>query len=154
MKTLRQGRSKKKGKRLTKKEVAQIAALKALDKSDYEVGMIMGRSPHTVKQYMQSALFTDPKFIQLVEEYKQKELIDLTAINIVARQRIHELLPTMSPIEAVAVMDRSFQQRRLLEGKSTENVFSLRKIISDAHSVEAVHESQGHITVVSEGETR
>lgn len=146
----KQGRSKKKGKRLTKREVAQIHALKQLDKSDYEVGLIMGRSPHTVKAYMQSELFTDPKFISMVEEYKQKELIDLTAINIASRARIHELIPEMSPIEAVAVMDRSFQQRRLLEGKSTENVFSLRKIISDAHSVPAPIEA----SVVSEGETR
>jgi hypothetical protein len=42
----------------------------------------------------------------------------------------------MTPIEAVATMDKSFQQRRLLEGKSTENIFSLRKIIEDAHGVQ------------------
>lgn len=137
------GRSKKKGKALTKREVAQVFALKSLDKSDYEVGMIMGRSPHTIKKYVESPMFTDPKFAALVEEYKSKELIDLTALNISARARIHDLIPTMTPLEAIATMDRSFQQRRLIEGKSTENIFSLRKIIEDAHRVQSVEALPG-----------
>lgn len=131
----KQGRSKKKGKRPTKREVAQMVALKGLGKSTYEVGMAMGRSHHTIKRYCESPIFTDPKFAKMVEEYKSKELIDLTALNIEARARLHDLIPVMSPIEAVATMDKSFQQRRLVEGKSTENIFSLRKIIEDAHKM-------------------
>lgn len=140
----RQGRSKKKGKKPTKREQAQMLALKALDKSDYEIGAIMGRSPHTIKKYCESPLFTDPKFTAVIEEYKSKELLDLTAMNISVRARIHDLIPTMTPIEACAVMDKSFSQRRLLEGKSTENIFSLRKIIEDAHGskAETNHASQ------------
>ena len=139
----RQGRSKKKGKRPTKREVAQMKALKSLGKSTYEVGMLMGRSHHTIKRYCESPLFTDPKMAKLVEEYKSKELLDLTALNISARARLHDLIPVMTPIEAVATMDKSFQQRRLVEGKSTENIFSLRKIIEDAHKmpVEITHEA-------------
>jgi hypothetical protein len=83
-------------------------------------------------------MFTDPKFVAMVEEYKTKELIDLTAMNIESRARIRDLIPTMTPIEAIACMDKSFQQRRLLEGRSTENVFSLRKIISEAHETQTV----------------
>ena len=131
------GLSKRKGVPPTKREQAQMLALKELNMTNYRVGEIMGRSPHTIKRYCESPLFTDPKFQKLVEDYKSKELIDLTAMNIEARARIHDLIPTMTPIEAVAVMDKSFQQRRLVEGKSTENIFSLRRIIEDAHGVNA-----------------
>lgn len=93
----------------------------------------MGRAPNTVRKYLESPAFHDPKFKQLVEEYKSKELLDLTMLNIESRARLHDLVPTMTPIETIALMDKSFTQRRLLEGKSTENIFSLRKIISEAH---------------------
>ena len=126
-------RPKRKGKPPSKREIAQMTALTQLGMGTYTVGQIMTRSPHTIRKYVTSEIFTDPKFQQLVEEYKSKELIDLTAMNISARARIHDLIPTMTPIEAIATMDKSFQQRRLLEGKSTENIFSLRKIIEDAH---------------------
>ncbi|MFN0118177.1 MAG: hypothetical protein ACKVQC_07820, partial [Elusimicrobiota bacterium] len=40
------------------------------------------------------------------------------------RYRLHEHLDggKMRPIEVIAAMDRCFQQRRLLEGQSTENI--------------------------------
>ncbi|OGP97829.1 MAG: hypothetical protein A2W10_10910 [Deltaproteobacteria bacterium RBG_16_55_12] len=38
----------------------------------------------------------------------------------------------MRPIEAVATMDRAFQQRRLLEGQSTLNVNSLSALVVGA----------------------
>jgi hypothetical protein len=129
----KQGKSKKKGKPPTKREQAQMLALKQLGKSEYEIGMSLGRSHHTIAKYTQAPLFTDAKFQDMVEEYKTKEILDLTVLNISARARIHDLIPTMTPIEAIACMDKSFQQRRLLEGKSTENIFSLRRIIEDAH---------------------
>ena len=133
----RKGRSKTKGKKPTKREQAQMLALNQLGLGTYQVGEIMGRSPHTIRKYCENPMFTDPSFQVLVEEYKAKELIDLTAMNISARARIHDLIPTMTPIEAIATMDKSFQQRRLLEGKSTENIFSLRRIIEDAHKLPA-----------------
>lgn len=147
-----QGRSKKKGKQPTKREQAQMLALRGLGMGTYEVGQIMGRSPHTIRKYCESPMFTDPKFKALVEEYKEKELLDLTAMNISARARIHDLIPTMTPIEAIACMDKSFQQRRLIEGKSTENVFSLRKIISEAHGAQSsVDNRTGSIDSPQEG---
>jgi hypothetical protein len=127
------GRSKKKGKKLSKREVAQIVAMDQIGHGPYEIGALMGRAPNTIYKYLQSQMFTDPKFVAMVEEYKTHELVDLTAMNIEARARIRDLIPTMTPIEAIACMDKAFSQRRLLEGKSTENVFSLRKIISEAH---------------------
>lgn len=126
-------RSKKKGKKPGKREVALMNAMKEMGKSTYEIGALMGRSYHTVKKYCEQAMFHDKKFLEMVEEYKTKEITDLTVLNIEARARIHDLIPMMTPIEAVATMDKTFQQRRLLEGKSTENVFSLKKIISEAH---------------------
>jgi len=138
------GRSKKKGVPPTKREQAQMLALKQLNLGNYQVGEIMGRSPHTIRKYCESPMFTDPAFQKLVEEYKSKELIDLTAMNISARARIHDLIPTMTPIEAIATMDKSFQQRRLIEGKSTENIFSLRKIIEEAHGPSIAQKPQGN----------
>lgn len=126
-------RPKKKGKPPAKREQAQMLAMSELGMGTYEIGAALARSPHTIRKYVQSPLFTDDKFRELVEEYKSKELIDLTVLNIEARGRLHDLVPTMTPIEAIALMDKSFGQRRLLEGKSTENIFSLRQIISDAH---------------------
>src|SRR5678815_5210999 len=136
--TLTTKRPKKKGKMPSKREQAQMLALSDLGLGTYEIGSIMQRSPHTIRKYCQSPMFTDPKFQALVEEYKSKELIDLTALNIESRARLHDLVPTMTPIEAIALMDKSFTQRRLLEGKSTENIFSLRKIISEAHDAISV----------------
>jgi len=110
-----------------------MLALSELNLGTYEIGAIMSRSPHTIRKYVQSPMFTDPKFRELVEDYKSKELIDLTALNIESRARLHDLVSSMTPIEAIALMDKSFQQRRLLEGRSTENIFSLRAIIAEAH---------------------
>ena len=139
-------RPKKKGKKPPKREQAQMLALHEMGMSDYQVGAIMQRSPHTIKKYCESPMFTDPKFALLVEEYKSKELIDLTSLTISARARLHDLVPTMAPIEAIALMDRSFQQRRLLEGKSTENISSLRRIITEAHEAHVSLDNRtGHV---------
>ncbi len=128
-----------------------MLALSQMGMSNYQVGMVMNRSPHTIKKYCESPLFTDPKFAKLIEEYKEKELIDLTSLTMVARARLHELAPTMNPIESIALMDRSFQQRRLLEGKSTENISSLRRIITEAHEYHAIQEQSTSAIPVRQG---
>jgi hypothetical protein len=68
----------------------------------------------------------------LVNLIKEKEINDLYLIGAKARHRINELLDegNTKVIETVAVMDRSFQQRRLLECKSTENIFQLHADIA------------------------
>jgi hypothetical protein len=48
------------------------------------------------------------------------------------------LAPRMNPIEAIALMDRSFQQRRLLEGNSTANISTISKIVLEAHEITPV----------------
>lgn len=128
------GRSKRKGKKPSRKEQAEMKALAEVGHSAYAIAEILGRSKNTVAKYIKSPIFTDPKFKELVNEYKEKEILDLTSLNIEARARIHELIPEMTPIEAVATMDKSFQQRRLVEGNSTENIMSLAKIIREAHA--------------------
>jgi len=91
----------------------------------------MGRSHNTILKYLRSEVFTDPDISQMVAQIKEKETADLYLIGGKARQRIHELLDggKMRPIEAVATMDRAFQQRRLLEGQSTLNVNSLSALV-------------------------
>lgn len=126
-------RPKRTNKPPSRKEQAQMLALSELGMGTYEIGEVMGRAPTTIRKYLASPMFQDEKFAALIEDYKAKELIDLTALNIESRARLHDLVPTMTPIEAIALMDKSFGQRRLLEGKSTENIFSLRRIISEAH---------------------
>ena len=126
-------RVKKKGKPPAKREQAQMQAMSELGHGTYEIGAMMQRSPNTVRKYISSPMFTDEKFKLLVEKYKEQELLDLTVLSIEARARLHDLVPTMTPIECIALMDKSFSQGRLVSGKSTENIFSLRKIISEAH---------------------
>jgi len=69
----------------------------------------------------------------LVTEIQAKEISDLVVLTVKARERLHDLASRMNPIEAIALMDRTFQQRRLLQGKSTENVATLVKIITEAN---------------------
>lgn len=110
-----------------------MLALSQLGKKSYEIGALMGRSHNTVAKYIKQPVFTDAKFQKLVEEYKEKEILDLTVLNIEARARLHDLVPVMTPIESIALMDKSFQQRRLLEGRSTANISTLSRIIQEAH---------------------
>ena len=60
----------------------------------------------------------------MVDLIKEREINDLYLLGAKARNRLHELVDEgkTKTIETVALMDRSFQQRRLLEGKSTENM--------------------------------
>jgi len=53
------------------------------------------------------------------------------------RKRLHELVDSGNSkmIETIALVDRVFQQRRLLEGKSTENVHSITRLINESHEL-------------------
>jgi hypothetical protein len=50
------------------------------------------------------------------------------------RSRLHELLDKgdSAMIPTIALVDRVFQQRRLLEGNSTQNIHTLSKIVESA----------------------
>ncbi len=75
-----------------------------------------GRSHNTVSKYLRSEVYSDPSISQLVERIKEKEIQDLYLLGGKARARLHELLDegNTKVIETVALMDRTFQQRRLL----------------------------------------
>lgn len=127
-------RKKRRGKPLSKKEQANIKALSELDTSNYAIAKRTGISPNTIKKYLEDAeAYADPEMQARIEKIKEREILDLTVLNVQAKQRLHELADKMNPIEAIALMDRTFQQRRLLEGKSTANIASLTKIIEEAH---------------------
>ena len=119
---------------LSKKEVAKVKAFNELGFSQYAVAKRTGFSAATVRKYLANAeAYSTPDMQNLVDQIKEKEILDLTVLTVEARDRLHILAPHMNPIEAIALMDRSFQQRRLLEGKSTANIATLTQIIKDAH---------------------
>jgi len=70
---------------------------------------------------------------EIVKEVEDTEVVDLSLLGAKARAKLTELIGTMKPIELIALIDRTFQQRRLLQGKSTENVSVLSAIITKSH---------------------
>ncbi len=110
----------------TKTQIVKMQALHELGNSDNRIARALGISNHTVAKYIKQELSPeDKKQVQeLVEKIKRTELEDLTLIGAKARARLHELLDEgkTKAIETTAIMDRAFQQRRLLEGQSTENI--------------------------------
>jgi len=88
------------------------------------IGKRMSRSNHTVAKYIQSAVAESPEVQVLIDLITQKEIEDLRLLGAKARNRLHELIDEgkTKMIETCAVMDRSFQQIRLLEGNSTANL--------------------------------
>lgn len=119
-----------------KKEVAQYIALNGLGLSPSAIAKRMGKSHHTVIKYLNSDVYRDDPLVkELVSTIKEKETADLCLLGGKARARLHEILDegNTKAIETVAIMDRSFQQRRLLEGLSTANIdyASIRKERTD-----------------------
>ena len=124
------------GKKPNKKELARMKVLSDLGESATAIGKIVGKHHSTVQKYLQSAeVFTDPDISKMVEQIKNKEIDELYILGAKAKRNLHTLADggKMKPIENIALMDRVFQQRRLLEGKSTTNVASLTSIIKAAH---------------------
>ena len=125
---------KRKGK-LSNTEQAEIKALEEMGHTNYAIEKRTGISHHTIDTYLKDQeAYNDPKMKEKVAHIKEKEILDLTVLNVQAKQRLHEIAPRMNPIEAIALMDRTFNQLRLLEGKSTANVHNLTTIIEEAHN--------------------
>ena len=53
-------------------------------------------------------------------------------------------------IETIALVDRVFQQRRLLEGKSTENIGSITRLIHESHEA-SLREARERASKAQEG---
>ena len=117
----------------TKKELAQYKALNDMGLTPNAIAVRAGRDPKTVRKYLQSEAYSDPEIMQMVDLIKTKEVNDLYLLGAKARKRLHELLDEgkMKAIETVATLDRTFQQRRLLEGQSTENIAQIHADIAE-----------------------
>lgn len=113
-----------------KTELAQFKALSDLGLSNNAIAKRTGRDNKTVKKYLESDAYNDPDIQEMVNRIKEKELSDLYLLGAKARHRLHELLDEgkTKAIETTAIMDRTFQQRRLLENQSTQNI-STRDLI-------------------------
>jgi len=119
-----------------KKELARMKALSDMGETPNAIANKIGRHHDTVQKYLQSAeVYADPDIQKMVMAIKNKEVDELYILGAKAKRNLHVLADggKMRPIENIAMLDRVFQQRRLLEGKSTENVANLTKIIELAH---------------------
>jgi len=120
----------------TKLELARFKAMADLGLTPNAIGKHVGRDPKTVRSYLQSPVYdTDADLQEMIDQIKARELEDLYLLGAKGRKRLHDLLDQgkTKMIETIALVDRTFQQRRLLEGGSTANVNILAKIVEQAH---------------------
>jgi hypothetical protein len=121
-------------KKPSKKELARMKAMSELGESPNAIAKRMRKSHNTVQKYLASDVYNDPEIAGMVETIKEKELADLYLLGAKGRHRLHELVDEgkTKMIETIALVDRVFQQRRLLEGNSTQNIHTLSKVIEAA----------------------
>jgi len=125
--------------RVTKEE---IALMNVMDDRGSPVSIIaeeLDRNYTTVTRVLKNTKYlSDPKIQKMIATMQQDEAEDLALIGIKGRQRMHKLLDdeATNPIETTAMVDRVFQQRRLLEDKSTANI-SIRVLDGDAEELQA-----------------
>ena len=127
-------------KRPDKKEVARMKVLSDLGNTPSAIGKMMGRDGKTISRYLGvPENFQDPEVQALIAKIKEDEISDLYLLGAKAKSRLHELLDRgdSKMIETTAVLDRTFQQRRLLENLPTENITTrsvavhLKGVLSD-----------------------
>lgn len=121
-----------------------MKAMSDLGLSPTAIARRMGKSHNTVIKYLDSEVYNDPEIGKMVERIREKEIEDLYLLGAKARKCLHDLVDEgdTKPIETIALMDRAFQQRRLLEGLSTQNLQGLTKIILEADSYERKYEDR------------
>ncbi len=112
-----------------------MKAMNDLGLSPTAIAKKMDRSHNTVIKYLDREVYKDPDIAKMVERIKEKETADLYLLGAKGRKRLHELVDKgdSKMIETIALVDRTFQQRRLLEGQSTQNISNLTAIIQAAH---------------------
>ncbi len=128
------------GRRPTKKELAKMKVMYDLGVTPTTIAGKLGKSHHTIIKYLQSDVFTDPTIKAIVEKIRDTELNDLYLLGAKGRQRLHELLDSEDKVQmipTIALVDRTFQQRRLLEGRSTVNVGLKTQLIMAAHNLDS-----------------
>ncbi len=123
------------GKRPTKNELAKMKVMSDVGLTPTTIAGKLGKSHHTVIKYLQSDVYTDPSIGKMIERIKEKETQDLWLLGAKGRQRLHELLDEgkAQMIPTIALVDRTFQQRRLLEGKSTINLSLKSQLVEAAN---------------------
>lgn len=149
MRTARQKR--RCGKPLAVKEKAEIKALSEMGMSSYKIEKRTGISHNTVDKYLaDQAAYNDPKMQEKIARFKEKEILDLSILNMKAKGRLHDLAPRANMIESIALMDRTFQQLRLLEGKSTQNINTLTRIIEEANVEASLPKAAPHVVDIEQ----
>lgn len=115
---------KRKKRSPTKGELATWKVQEELGQSGHAIASQAGRDGKTVRKWLQSEVYQNDVDLQdLVAHVRAKEAEDLVILGAKARQRLHELVESETKlIPLIALVDRSFQQVRLLQGKSTQNV--------------------------------
>jgi len=123
---------KKNARQPTNIDIIQMKALSKIGHNPNQIGKALKWDRKTVVKYLQKELSPDEQreVDHLVVCIRETELKDLTLIGAKARAHLHKLLDEgkMKAIETVATIDRTFQQRRLLEGKSTSNIDILQVV--------------------------
>jgi len=125
-----------------KTDLARFKVMSDLGLTPNNIGKGTGFDPKTVRRYLSSEVYQDPEVQSIVARIKERELADLYLLGAKARKRLHELLDegNTKVIETTAVMDRSFQQRQLLEGKPTANITFLSVLKEVDNSIRKVKE--------------
>ena len=128
-----------------KKELARFKAMSDLGFTPNAIGRETGRDPKTVRKWLRSGVTErDSDLKTLVEQIKATELDDLYLLGQKARRRLHQLAETEDKmIPLIALQDRCFQQRRLLEGNTTAHIGILTKLIVQAD--EKLFRSSGNL---------
>lgn len=105
----------------TKKELARMAVMHDMGITPTAIAKRLNKSHHTIFKYLNSDLLDDPAIKAIIDKIKETEINDLYLLGGKARQRLHALLDEgdTKAIETTAIMDRSFQQRQLLQGRAT-----------------------------------
>jgi hypothetical protein len=115
--------------RPTKKDQAKIKVLHDGGMSFNATGNATGFDPKTCQSVLARTDFNTPEMKDLIDKLKAREESELRLIGGKARAILDQYLNSVlrgdkspNPVAIVCIQDRSFQQRRLLEGQSTENI--------------------------------
>jgi len=127
-------------KRPNKGELARMRVMSEMGVTPTAISKKIGRSHHTVKKYLDSDVFREPDIKAMVEKIKENEVQDLYLLGAKARYRLHQQLDddekAIPAIPLVAIADRFFNQRRLLEGASTSNIHSWTALVKASHKLD------------------
>src|SRR5215475_7315108 len=134
------------GRRPNKKELAKMKVMSDLGLSATAIAEKLGRSHNTVIKYLDSDVYNDPTISVIVEKIKENEINDLYLLGAKGRKRLHELVDKgdSKMIKTIALVDRVFQQRRLLAGESTANISGITRLINESHEQSLKEAKEGN----------